>query len=84
VGRVQTPTLSIVVEREEKIRKHVSRDYWEVKADFDASPAPTKGKWFDPKFKKTPTTPTQRADRLWDEAGPTPSASRGAWASRPR
>jgi DNA topoisomerase III len=28
VGRVQTPTLSIVVEREEKIRKHVSRPYW--------------------------------------------------------
>ena len=34
VGRVQTPTLSIMVEREEKIRKHVSRDYWEVKAGF--------------------------------------------------
>jgi len=32
VGRVQTPTLSIVVEREEKIRKHVARDYWEIKA----------------------------------------------------
>ena len=30
VGRVQTPTLSIVVEREEKIRKYVARDYWEV------------------------------------------------------
>ncbi|MGV2480986.1 UNVERIFIED_CONTAM: hypothetical protein IGO34_29775, partial [Salmonella enterica subsp. enterica serovar Weltevreden] len=26
VGRVQTPTLSLVVEREEKIRKFVSRD----------------------------------------------------------
>ena len=37
VGRVQTPTLSIVVEREEKIRKHVARDYWEVKATFDAA-----------------------------------------------
>ena len=34
VGRVQTPTLSIMVEREEKIRKHVSRDYWEVRATF--------------------------------------------------
>ena len=28
VGRVQTPTLAIVVEREEQIRKFVSRDYW--------------------------------------------------------
>ncbi|MBV5324529.1 MAG: DNA topoisomerase III, partial [Rhodospirillaceae bacterium] len=36
VGRVQTPTLSLVVEREEKIRKFVSRDYWEVHAAFDA------------------------------------------------
>ncbi len=32
VGRVQTPTLAIVVEREDKIRKFVSRDYWEVRA----------------------------------------------------
>ena len=37
VGRVQTPTLSIVVEREEKIRKHVARDYWEVKGVFGAT-----------------------------------------------
>ena len=32
VGRVQTPTLAIVVEREEQIRKFVSRAYWEVHA----------------------------------------------------
>ena len=31
---VQTPTLSVVVEREEKIRKFVSRDYWEIHASF--------------------------------------------------
>ena len=34
VGRVQTPTLTIVVEREEQIRKFVARDYWEVRANF--------------------------------------------------
>ena len=34
VGRVQTPTLSIVVAREELIRKFISRDYWEVNAEF--------------------------------------------------
>ena len=32
VGRVQTPTLAILVEREERIRAFVSRDYWEVHA----------------------------------------------------
>ena len=35
VGRVQTPTLAIVVEREAKIKKFVARDYWEVIGTFD-------------------------------------------------
>lgn len=68
VGRVQTPTLSIVVEREEKIRKHVARDYWEIKASFAAEAGEYEGKWFDPKWKKNPDDPEQRADRLWTEA----------------
>jgi len=66
VGRVQTPTLSVVVEREEKIRKHVSRDYWEVRATFDAQAGQYDGKWFDPKFKKDDDL-ERRADRLWIE-----------------
>jgi len=66
VGRVQTPTLSIVVEREEKIRKHVSRPYWEVKASFDAQAGQYDGKWFDPAFKKDDDA-DRRADRLWNE-----------------
>ena len=75
VGRVQTPTLSIVVEREEQIRKHVSRAYWEVKAGFDAVAGQYEGKWFDPTYKKAaavgpdPANPVpegdRRADRLW-------------------
>ena len=48
VGRVQTPTLSLVVEREEKIRKFVSRDYWEVHGSFLAEAGEYPGKWFDP------------------------------------
>ncbi len=67
VGRVQTPTLSIVVEREEKIRKHVSRPYWEVKASFAARAGEYDGKWFDPKFKKDEDA-DRRADRLWNES----------------
>ena len=67
VGRVQTPTLSIMVEREEKIRKHVSRDYWEIKASFAAQAGEYEGKWFDPKWKKNPDDPEARADRLWNE-----------------
>ncbi len=67
VGRVQTPTLSIVVEREEKIRKHVPRDYWEVKAAFLAQAGTYEGKWFDPKWKKNEDDAEARADRLWTE-----------------
>ena len=67
VGRVQTPTLSIVVEREEKIRKHVARDYWEIKASLGAAAGAYDGKWFDPKFKKGDDADA-RADRLWNEA----------------
>jgi DNA topoisomerase-3 len=65
VGRVQTPTLSIVVEREEKIRKHVYRDYWEVRGTFDAVAGQYEGKWFDPKWKKDEHDAEKRADRLW-------------------
>ena len=68
VGRVQTPTLSIVVEREEKIRKHVPRDYWEVKAAFLAKAGTYEGKWIDPKWKKSEDDADARADRLWNEA----------------
>ncbi|HEX4510267.1 MAG TPA: DNA topoisomerase III [Burkholderiaceae bacterium] len=67
VGRVQTPTLSIVVEREEKIRRHVARDYWEIKASFDAEAGQYEGKWIDPAFKKGEDADA-RADRLWDVA----------------
>ncbi|MGB4059763.1 MAG: DNA topoisomerase III [Burkholderiaceae bacterium] len=71
VGRVQTPTLAVVVEREEKIRQFVSRNYWEVHASFQAQAGEYPAKWFDPAFKK-PTgdaaDPEQRADRVWTEA----------------
>ena len=83
VGRVQTPTLSIVVEREEKIRKHVSRPYWEVKATFDAVAGQYEGKWFDPKWKKNADDAEARADRLWNapDAEAIAAAVRGQPAS---
>jgi DNA topoisomerase-3 len=68
VGRVQTPTLAVVVEREEQIRKFVSRDYWEIHATFGAQAGDYAGKWFDPKWKKTEEDPEKKADRLWTES----------------
>jgi DNA topoisomerase-3 len=67
VGRVQTPTLAVVVEREEQIRKFVSRDYWEIHASFLAEAGEYPAKWFDPKWKKNPDDAEQKADRLWSE-----------------
>ncbi|MFZ6777531.1 DNA topoisomerase III [Undibacterium sp. Ji83W] len=68
VGRVQTPTLSIVVEREEKIKKFVSRDYWEVKAEFVCAAGIYEGRWQDHQFKKDEHDPEKRAERLWSKA----------------
>ena len=77
VGRVQTPTLSVVVEREEKIRKFVSRNYWEVHASFLAEAGEYPGKWFDPAWKRAAANAANgeggepdaelKADRLWSE-----------------
>ena len=33
-GRVQTPTLSLIIDREEEIQKFVPKDYWTIEADF--------------------------------------------------
>ncbi len=75
VGRVQTPTLSVVVEREEKIRKFISRDYWEVHATFAAQAGDYNAKWFDPKWRRASANAVAgnedvdtelKADRLWN------------------
>ncbi|MES2927835.1 MAG: DNA topoisomerase III [Pseudomonadota bacterium] len=74
VGRVQTPTLSLVVEREEKIRKFISRDYWEIHATFGAQAGEYPAKWFDPKWKKGEDVEA-RADRVWSAAEATAIAN---------
>ncbi len=66
VGRVQTPTLAIVVEREERIRKFQPRPYFEVKARFAAAAGEYEGRWFDPQFQRNPADPDLRAERIWD------------------
>ncbi len=68
VGRVQTPTLAVVVEREEQIRKFISRDYWEVHAQFDAAAGSYPGKWFNTAWKKDAEDAEKKADRVWSAA----------------
>ncbi len=67
VGRVQTPTLTILVEREEKIRRFVSREYWEIEAEFTCAAGRYTGRWFDKGYKKSDDDEAS-ATRLWDAA----------------
>src|SRR5512134_1983555 len=78
VGRVQTPTLAILVEREERIRAFTPRAYWEVQARFDAKAGEYPGRWFDPKFKKDDDG-ERKPERLWSaqEAEAIVAACRG-------
>ncbi len=68
VGRVQTPTLAVLVEREEKIRAFKPRDYWEVHATFGARAGQYNGRWFEPKFRKPDDDEHARAERIWTQA----------------
>ncbi|PYI89565.1 MAG: DNA topoisomerase III [Verrucomicrobia bacterium] len=68
VGRVQTPTLAIVVDREEKIKKFVSKDYWEIHGTFAAKAGEYAGRWFDENFAKPKDGENAdlRSERVWD------------------
>ncbi len=68
VGRVQTPTLAIVVEREAAIRDFKPDPYWEVTATFRSEGGEYQGRWFDEGFRKKDSEPNARAERIWEEA----------------
>ncbi|MDE0214433.1 MAG: DNA topoisomerase, partial [Deltaproteobacteria bacterium] len=68
VGRVQTPTLAIVAEREAAIRDFRPEPYWEVTATFQAEGGAYQGRWFDEKFRKKESEPNARPERIWEEA----------------
>jgi DNA topoisomerase-3 len=68
VGRVQTPTLAILVEREKRIKAFVARNYWEVIGTFAGSGGEYPGRWFDENFERDPADEYLRAERIWDQA----------------
>lgn len=47
-GRVQTPTLAIIVNREEERHQFVPKKFWTIDADFDNDGNCYQGKWFTP------------------------------------
>jgi len=50
-GRVQTPTLALIVEREEERMAFIPEDYWVIKADFNAEGEPFEGTHATERFK---------------------------------
>ena len=67
VGRVQTPTLAIIVEREREIRNFQPRDYWRITARFAVSEGQYEGIYQKPGWKKA-SREKDRVDRIWDVA----------------
>lgn len=67
-GRVQTPTLSLLVKRERERLGFKPRGYFNLHATFSYSESQYTGKWIDTSFKKNKSDPDSRADRIWDLA----------------
>src|SRR5437763_3701527 len=67
VGRVQTPTLGILAECEDKIHHFKPRSYYEVFGDFEVQAGSYRGRWFREDFEKNGDEDA-RAERLWEQA----------------
>ncbi|MBA3544222.1 MAG: DNA topoisomerase 3, partial [Chthoniobacterales bacterium] len=67
VGRVQTPTLAIVFNRELEIRNFKPRDYWRVTAKFEIEKGTYEGVYQRPNFKKDANEEHDRIDRVWEK-----------------
>ena len=60
IGRVQTPTLNLIVKRDLEIENFVPKDYWEIKADF----GDYEGLWVNPETKETRADTKELAERV--------------------
>ena len=68
VGRVQTPTLAILFNRELEIRNFKPRNYWRITAQFDIAKGSYEGFYQRPNFKKAENDEHDRIDRIWEKA----------------
>ena len=70
-GRVQTPTLSLLVKREAERREFVPETYWELHARFLCGPVEYEGVWIDPAFAREEAREEGQAharrNRIWEE-----------------
>lgn len=67
IGRVQTPTLNLIVKRDREIESFVPQDYWEVKANF----GDYEGLWINPNPQPAGDNPDDKKSpetRIFDKA----------------
>lgn len=64
IGRVQTPTLALIVEREWEIERFVAQPYFEVRAEFATTQGEYPGKWFNPSEESKRITSSQEAEDI--------------------
>jgi DNA topoisomerase-3 len=67
VGRVQTPTLTMIVEREEKIQSFIPKAYFEIHGTFGCEAGQYVGIWFKPDFSKSAEDKDSKAQRIWSK-----------------
>ena len=67
-GRVQTPTLAILVAQEIQILAHVPQPYWRIEAQFEANSHTYTAVCFDPAFVAKEAEKDARDDRIFDES----------------
>ena len=60
IGRVQTPTLAIMVQRQKEINDFVPEDYYEVEVQYENF----KGLWFDKKETETKIKSLEQAQKI--------------------
>ena len=65
VGRVQTPTLSLVIKREKEINSFVPRDFFRITSTFELTNGTYQGVFQRKDFKKAENDKHDRIDRMW-------------------
>lgn len=65
VGRVQTPTLAMIVEREHEIQNFKPQRYWKITANFKIENGEYEGVYQRPDYKASDKNPNDKPDRIW-------------------
>lgn len=80
IGRVQTPTLNLIVKRDLEIENFVPQDYWEIRANF----GDYEGLWVNPESKELRCPSKELAEKVKAEVAKQPATVLESEAERKR